>query len=154
MKKTVEELINSTNNGWAFEAHQSIENAFKRRGGLNQTDLLDGHKRVECKFFTVKPATAKKNAVYNSAHGFEANTYEPLLDQLKRYTLKADYFLIGVGPSPADCATFVLTRKEAYEFLSGRLQYSATYGIRFCWADSESKRGRRFNTLREHGYII
>ena len=57
MQKSVSELLNSKNNGWAFEAHQALENEYRRRGGLGQTDLLNEHKRIECKFFTIKPAT-------------------------------------------------------------------------------------------------
>ena len=154
MQKTVSELLNSKNNGWAFEAHQALENEYRRRGGLGQTDLLNEHKRIECKFFTIKPATKGKNAVYNSAHGFEANKTQPLLEQLKRYCAKADRFLIGVGPTPDDCFVFELSRSEAYEFFAARLQYSATYGIRFCWSGNESRREGRYNTLRKNGYII
>ena len=148
--------IHSKNNGFAAEHYLAIKNSMRRDGRAGKTDLFDGARRIESKFFTIKPATAKKNAEYNSAHGFDATKDKPLLEQLKRYCNKFDALVIGWGENPENAEYDVLTRKEAYEFLAKRLQNSTTYGIRFCWGGKslESRLEGRYNTLRKNGYII
>lgn len=157
MNRASENGTHSKNNGWAAEHYAAIVNGFRRDGRPGKTDLFEGGRRIEVKFFTVKPATAKKNAEYNSAHGFKANKSEPLLDQLTRYCRKFDALLVGVGENPQTAEYQLLTRKEAFEFLSKRFSYkNGSDEIRFCWGGKslESRLEGRLNTLRKHGYII
>lgn len=149
--------LDSRNNGWAAEHFAAIVNGYRRDGRPGKTDLFDGSRRIEVKFFTIKPATFKKNAEYNSAHGFKANKTEPLLDQLKRYCQKFDALLVGAGEDVQSAEYQLMTRKEAYDFLSKRLSYKAgSDEVRFCWGGKslESRLEGRMNTLRKHGYII
>lgn len=146
------------NQGFKFEV--VIANRFNlRRDGRNgHTDLLDENgRRIECKFFALKPATAKSNAVFGLAHGFVANKTESLDHQLQRYCRKFDRLCIGFGPSAEEAEILWFSRKEAYEWLLPRLSYkNGSEEIRFCHG-GDLKPGRvaqRMRKLEEAGYII
>lgn len=145
------------NKGFMFEKYLEKAYGWRRDGRPGHTDLWDGKRRIEAKFFTIEPATAKKNAAYNSAHGFEADKIRPLVEQLKNYCNKFDGFAIGWGEDPnAPDGVQIMSRKEAYEFLVLRLQNSREYGIRFCWGGKSlySRLEGRYETLRKNGYVI
>lgn len=146
------------NQGFQFEV--VIANRFNlRRDGRNgHTDLLDEQgRRIECKFFQLKDATAKSNAVYGIAHGFVANKEEPLDEQLRRYCRKFDRLCIGMGADAETAEIVWLTRKEAFEWLRLRYSYKKDSDeIRFCHGGTcaPGRVAQRMRKLEEAGYII
>lgn len=136
-KKTLKQLANSVNGGWAFEAQMALEKRCKRDGRPGQADLIEKGKITETKFFRVKPAYVDRKGVYhapvmNSAHGFSPR-YKDLNKALQEYCNSMDRFLIAIGPTPETATRYYLSPEKAYQWLLPRIQYSDTYGIRFTW---------------------
>lgn len=162
MGKTLKELAQSTNGGYAMEAILALEKHCKRDGANGHEDLVVKGKKVEVKYFRVAPAVKDANgktikkAVYNSCHGFTPRKDRSVKKQLWTYCKGFDYFLICHGPTPEEAEIVKMAPEEAYEWLLPRIQYSATYGIRFCWCEKlrEDNMAKRFATLEAEGYKL
>lgn len=147
------------NAGLLFEIEIAEKYGFRRDGRPGHTDLWDGNKRVECKFFTdyIDPKTGKR--VLNSAHLPKFNKSEPVLEQLARYCRKFDWFIIGHGNLySGEYEELHLSRGEAYEWMKDRLQAKGNnLELRLKWAAASTKSGgteRCRETLRKWGWII
>lgn len=145
-------------NGHAFEAYVAELKGWRRDGRPGHTDLFDGKRRIECKFYTIKPPTAKKNAEYNRAHGIKANKEKPLVEQIRAYCRKYDSFCIGSGEDGTNPAEFFeLNRTEAYFFFILRLQYANNNNgeeVGFCYGGKTlaSRVWGRNDSIAKHGY--
>lgn len=156
-RKNNRELLSSSNNGWGFEAAMAIMKHWKRDGRPGSYDLTNKNRVYECKFFTIKEATAKRNAVYNSAHGFKAKKNVSLHKQVEDYCHGFTHLLVGYGESVENFEYFVLTSEEAVEWLYKRLQHKANSDeIRFCWGGKslESRYPARLAKLQKEGYKL
>ena len=145
--------------GLLFEIDQAETNGWRRDGRPGHSDLWDGNKRVECKFFTdyIDPKTGKR--VMNSAHLPEFNKSEPVLEQLARYCRKFDRLVVGHGNFwNGEYEVITMSRGEAYEWLKERLQAKGnSLELRIKWAAASTKSGgteRCRETLRKWGWII
>lgn len=157
MAMTRKELVNSKNKGFAFEAKIALQRKWKRDGRPGSYDLSHGGKVFECKFFTVKPATAKKNAEYNSAHGFPAVRSRSLREQLEEYCATFDTLIVGVGENVESCEVFSMKSSEAVEWLYKRMQFNKQEdGVRFCWGGKsiEKRYLTRFAKLKAEGFKL
>lgn len=157
MAKTRKELLESKNKGFAFEAKMALIRKWKRDGRAGSYDLSHGGKIYECKFFTIKPATAKKNAEYNSAHGFEAKKSISLYKQVQDYCATFDVLIVGYGESVENCNMLTMKSEEAVDWLYKRLQHKAgSKEVRFCWGGKsiESRYPARLAKLKAEGYTL
>lgn len=158
MAKTRKELLESKNGGFAFEARIALERHWKRDGRCGSFDLSNKNKIYECKYFRIEEATAKRNAIYNSANGFDVVKSRSLTEQLKEYCATFDVLVVGYGNDPKTCPYFMLKREEAFEWLYFRMQYDAKQKgrIRFCWGGKtvSTRYLSRFEKLKKEGYKI
>lgn len=142
--------------GFTFEEYVAtqLKNAV-RFGKSGEVDLKRNGRKYECKFFVRKPATAKKNAIYNRCASFNIPGHD-VREICEKAMSKNNYLIVGCGDMEAGAPDVVyqLNRKEAVEWLVSRASAQGDKLV-FVWEAESTKSGgseRRKATLAKWGF--
>lgn len=152
------------NNGFTFERWVAEKLGGVRDGRAFQPDVIvttedGGEITIECKFFVMKPATFKKNAVYNRAAGIDLYSKD-LAREIGNYCKGFDFLAVGTGDfetsnEPEDFE--LIPSEKAFDWLMERVSSKGSDAIGFVYKAETEKSGgtaRRIATLRKNGFII